>query len=116
MSVVSSDSVASAISAELRAKMGDKIGAFPVQLEQRFPRIFARVAELWGKPALDSYLDELMLSDRDNRQGFPPDVAMELFRLVSAHDSLGLSARKAGTGWAAVDDVVLEKKASPRDN
>ena len=105
----------SVIRAELLEKMGKRSDAFPAQLEQRFPRIFARIAELWGRPALDSYLEDLMLSDRDGRQGFPPDVAMELFRLTTAHDALGLSAKKSVTGWAAADDSVLDKKASKRD-
>lgn len=104
----------SVIKGELLAKMGDKADVFPMQLEQRFPRIFARITELWGRPALDSYLDDLLLCDRDGRQGFPPDIAMELFRLTSAHDALGLSAKKSPTGWAAADDSVMDKKASKR--
>ena len=101
----------SAVRAKLLEKMGDSAGDYPLQIELRFPRILAKIAELWGTAALDSYLDVLMLPDREDRQGFPPDVAMEVFRLISVHNALGLTPVKPGLGWAGVDDALLEKKA-----
>ena len=52
-----------------------------------------------------------MLDDRDGRQGFPPDVATEIFRLISTHAALGLTREKNGFGWSAAEDPELEKKS-----
>jgi hypothetical protein len=101
-----------AIKAKLLAKMGARSADYPVHIEQRFPHILANVAKLWGTAELDAYLETLMLPDRDGRQGFPPEVAMEMFHLSFAHAALGLAPKSSGTGWTAVDDVALERKAA----
>lgn len=102
----------SAIRAKLLGKMGGLAADhYPMLIEQRFPRILGRLADLWGSAALDAYLDSLMLNDRDGRQGFPPDVAMEIFHLISVHGTLGLTPEKNLFGWGAARDPELEKKS-----
>ena len=102
----------SAIRAKLRDKMGELAADnFPEAIAQRFPHILARLADLWGSAALDAYLDELMLDDRGGRQGFPPDVGTEIFRLISLHASLGLTRTRSSLGWSAAEDPELEKKS-----
>lgn len=102
----------SAVRAALLEKMGESAtGNFPEGIAQRFPHILARIADLWGSAALDAYLDSLMLDDRDGRQGFPPDVATEIFRLISTHAALGLTREKNGFGWSDAEDPELEKKS-----
>ncbi len=100
----------------IRAKLQDKMGElaadnFPEAIAQRFPHILARLADLWGSAALDAYLDGLMLDDRGGRQGFPPDVGTEIFRLIALHASLGLTKAGVGLGWSAAEDPELEKKS-----
>ncbi len=102
----------SAIRAKLRDKMGELAADnFPEAIAQRFPHILARLADLWGSAALDAYLDGLMLDDRGGRQGFPPDVGTEIFRLISLHASLGLTRTRSSLGWSAAEDPELEKKS-----
>ena len=102
----------SAIRAKLREKMGELAADnFPEAIAQRFPHILARLADLWGSAALDAYLDGLMLDDRGGRQGFPPDVGTEIFRLISLHASLGLTRTRSSLGWSAAEDPELEKKS-----
>ncbi len=51
----------------------------PRALAIHYPRIFNKIAELWGRPLLcEKYLDELLMDERGTRKGFPPDVAAEL--------------------------------------
>jgi hypothetical protein len=51
----------------------------PRALAIHYPRIFNKIAELWGKPLqCEKYLDELLMDERGTRKGFPPDVAAEL--------------------------------------
>lgn len=100
----------------LLARMGQYEKDYPVLVEQKFPRILARLAELWGTAELDAYLDHLLLCDRDGRQGFPPDVATELFHLSNVHGELGLRPKTNAFGWAIAEEVELEKKAKARND
>ena len=104
-----------AIRAKLQGKMGAPADRYPVLIEQRFPRILARIADLWGTAELDYYLDDLMLSDREGRQGFPTDVATEFFRLIKMHGALGLVPKGRIKGWALVAESSLEKNALAKD-
>lgn len=54
----------------------------PRALAIQYPRIFNKIAELWGRPLLcEKYLDELLMDERGTRKGFPADVAVELTAL-----------------------------------
>jgi len=97
------------IRARLLKKMGENAGEYPSHVEQRFPRILARIAELWGSPELDAYLEELILPDRPGRQGFPHEVGLELFRLAALHDALRLAPKPSASGWASIDEVSWQK-------
>jgi hypothetical protein len=100
----------------LMALLGDDAKHYPEQMEQLFPRILANIVAQWGKPELDVYLANLMVSDRPGRQGFPAAIAMEVFRLSTIHGMLGLSSVQSGTGWSGVDDSELYRKALTKDN
>ena len=102
----------SAIRAKLLEKMGElATDNFPEAIAQNFPHILARLADLWGSAALDPYLDSLMFDERDGRQGFPPDVASEIFQLSAAHAALGFKRVDRTKGWGAAEDPDLEKKS-----
>ena len=101
--------------AEARARllkaMGEYSEEYPEQIERQFPHILVKIVDLWGSQELVAYLEKLMFTDRDGRQGFPPEVASEMFRLFNLQSSLGFSPKVSGTGWAAVDDVALGRNA-----
>nr|MBL8410407.1 hypothetical protein [Dechloromonas sp.] len=99
----------------LRGFLGSDQSSYPVQIESRFPRIFQQIVALWGKPELDTYLNDLMVTDRHDRQGFSDDVARELFRLSVAHAALGLSNTHSGTGWAGIQDADLFRKSIKKE-
>lgn len=67
------------IAVSLHELLGKEDSHYPSQIGKRFPRILEKIVSLWEKPELDTYLNELMVSDRQDRQGFPDDVAMEVF-------------------------------------
>lgn len=55
---------------------------YPHLLEDKFPRVFNKLLELWQTPHIETYLQDLMVDKRvGERQGFPPDAAMEIIRL-----------------------------------
>lgn len=54
----------------------------PRQLVIQYARIANKLASLWSHPvACEKYLNELMMDERGDRQGFPADVALELAAL-----------------------------------
>jgi hypothetical protein len=99
------------LAASLHVLLGKDDSLYPIQIESRFPRILENIVSLWGKPEMDAYFDELMVPDRHERQGFPDDVAMEIFHLSTIHAAKGLSATHVGTGWAGIQDAELYRKA-----
>lgn len=55
---------------------------YPKILEEKFPRVFNKLLELWETPHIDVYLQDLMMDKRGgDRQGFPPEAATEIIRL-----------------------------------
>lgn len=54
----------------------------PHELIVQYARIANKLAELWKRPvACEKYLNELMIDERGDRQGFPSAVAQELAAL-----------------------------------
>ncbi len=59
----------------------------PAALAERFPRIVNRLAQLWRDPGLTEHLlDELVVPRRPGRQGFPPEVTVDLQSLQVLND------------------------------
>lgn len=90
-----------ALRERMLANLGGKADAYPHRIEQRFPRILARLVELWGRPEAEAYLNGLLVADRADRQGFPDDVASELFRLSMLHGELQSGKTQEQGGWSS---------------
>ena len=55
---------------------------YPHLLEEKFPRVFNKILELWQTPHIEAYLQDLLVDKRaGDRQGFPIEAAMEIMRL-----------------------------------
>ncbi len=61
---------------------------YPKNLEQQYLRVLNRIIELWNSPEIDDYFTDLLVDRRGGRQGFPPEVASELFTLNQFHAKL----------------------------
>ncbi len=105
-----------ALRAKMLALLGERAKDYPEELERRFPRILAKLVEVWGKPAADTYLDSLMVSDRPSRQGFPFEVASEILRLSMVHSTLDVqkpvSAKSAQGSYGSDFDDFAERRSS----
>ena len=75
---------------KLHDLLGSHAEKFPHQLAARFPHIIERLVGYWGTTQMDPYFTELLVADgrRGHRQGFPPEVASEIFALSMLHDTL----------------------------
>lgn len=65
--------------------LGGDTHHYPYATEQKYPRIFATLMLLWDTPEMTSYFDKLMVDERGDRAGFPPDVAAEIVHLSLIH-------------------------------
>jgi len=85
---------------QLLEKLEDHADYYPIGIEQRFPHILEKLVVFWESEFLDEYLADLMVPDRIGRQGFPANVAREIFRLATIHGTKGYGkGGGSGTGW-----------------
>lgn len=60
---------------------------YPTRFAERFPRLLNKMMDLWGTNACTEFFSELLVSDRTDREGFPPDIAEEILRCSNLHDA-----------------------------
>ncbi len=57
-------------------------------IQEQFPRIGEKIAQLWGSAALQEYLNKTIFDERGGRQGFPLTIVSALMRLHEHHGAL----------------------------
>lgn len=65
--------------------LGGTTQHYPYALESKYPRILETIMSLWDEDEIDRYFVELLVSNRGDRTGFPPDVAAEIMHLSLVH-------------------------------
>ena len=70
----------------------------------KFPRIAAQVVDLWGTPECDTFLNRLIIDDRGDRAGFPPEVLAALLDISRQHQQQ--------FGFALPDNVWVDDPLS----
>jgi hypothetical protein len=55
-------------------------------LEIKFPRIASAITLLWGNPEMDVYFNRMVIDNRGDREGFPPEVMSDILFLISLHN------------------------------
>jgi len=58
---------------------------FPTYLASHFGRILQKMELFWGATEIVNYFDGLLLGERDNRHGFPPEALREVDLLKQVH-------------------------------
>ncbi|WP_371322581.1 ankyrin repeat domain-containing protein [Dechloromonas sp. ZY10] len=59
---------------------------YPMHLEAQYERILIKIEQLWGMPLIEDYFSDLLIDKRGGRQGFPPEVAMDIVKLREFHE------------------------------
>ncbi|MEQ1526988.1 MAG: ankyrin repeat domain-containing protein [Gallionella sp.] len=67
--------------------LGGETKFYPTKLEAGYPRVFGNILLYWDTPEIETYLNGLMVTDREDRAGFPPEIAAEIMRLSLVHAS-----------------------------
>lgn len=110
------------IAQEVRESFIEQLGtvyaaAYPRHLEQNYPHVFANIVRLWGTPEMEPYFNNLLVTDRPNRQGFSDAAGAEILRLIDTYRKLGLAVqppKQSGDVWDWVDDIGHIEKEQPR--
>ena len=71
----------------LKLLKGDE-SKYPKYIEEHYPQIIEKLLEYWKTPQMYLYLDELMMSKRSDRLGFPPEAASEIWSLNSLYENM----------------------------
>lgn len=80
---------------------------YPHSLAQQFPRILAKILQLWDSPEIDAYFNDLLVTKRSDRQGFPSEVASDIMYLSMVHARQ--SGREETDVWGAVAEPVRQE-------
>jgi len=72
---------------KMLALLGEQSDKYPAQLEAQYPHVFEKLLELWGTDGMHTYLDELMMSRRPGRIGFPEPISAEIWALSSVYSA-----------------------------
>ena len=83
----------------------------PEHMQRDFPRVFERISRAWGTEALDDIFLRLLVADGENRQGFPPEVAREIFAMHLLHEKYKNEKVDFEDPWAGEPDMTVEESA-----
>jgi hypothetical protein len=62
---------------------------YPAELSARYPHILEKLESLWDQPEkVRAYFQELLVTQRETRQGFPVEVYMEIFAMSEHYNKL----------------------------
>jgi hypothetical protein len=62
---------------------------YPAELSATYPHILEKLEALWEQPEkVRAYFQELLVTQRETRKGFPIDVYMEIFALSEHYNKL----------------------------
>ncbi|MBI5784471.1 MAG: hypothetical protein HZA64_03345 [Rhodocyclales bacterium] len=85
--------------------------AYPKILEQKYPHILEKIASLTSPVEIEKFFENLMLTQRTGRQGFPVEVFDELMVLIGVFRKLHLlrePPKQDGDVWSWVSEIGYE--------
>lgn len=62
---------------------------FPTKTAERYPHVIEKLVLLWpNPPAMRGYLQQLLLTRREQRAGFPQEIYLEIVALNELYDQM----------------------------
>jgi len=68
-------------------------------IRAHYPNIGNKIAALWGSVQLHKYLNQIIIDDRGDRQGFPQPVVSALLRIFQHHSSVAPADAAMDATW-----------------
>jgi ankyrin repeat protein len=81
---------------------------YPRQLEKQYPRVLKKILANWESPDAEGMFVEYLVSDREDRKGFPAEVASDILYLSMVH-ARQFGAGVAGDPWAHVSEKFKQE-------
>ena len=81
----------------------DDEDSYPHELEKQYPRVLNRIIELWNTTQIDAYFIDLLVDKRGGRQGFPPEVARDIYRLSQIYERTHKRDEGPVDPWGYID-------------
>lgn len=106
-----------AINPQVRERILAQLGpahaqAYPKHLEESYPHVLERIAVAASTPAeLEQTFEDLLLTQRSGRQGFPVEVFDELLKLLAIYRKLKLlrePPKQDGDVWSWASEIGFE--------
>ena len=73
---------------------------YPQNLERQFPRVLSKIVAAWSsRESISALFSELLIDQRGDRQGFPPEIVREIFQLSIFYDGLSPARKAASDVW-----------------
>jgi uncharacterized protein len=94
---------------KLSRMLGHGTDLYPHKTEEKYPRVVEKIAMLWGTVGMSRYFTEILFDDRGDREGFPPEVMMELFALSNYHESTSPSRSDIESAWESGEGDRLDR-------
>ena len=88
---------------------------YPARLEADHPHVVEKIADLWGRIAVEEYFESLILDERCSRHGFQPVVMGEIFALHNHYIALRPQPPRTANTWGQlteIGDVRIDRGAS----
>lgn len=85
--------------------------AVPQNMQRAYARVWDKISNAWGTDALDELFLELLVADHEKRQGFPPEVAREIFTLHLLNEKYKNHELDEEDPWALEPDMKVEEAA-----
>jgi len=100
------------VHARILAQLGPAYAhAYPKILEEKYPHVLEKIANLPNSVEMERFFEDLMLTQRSGRQGFPVEVFGELMALINVYRKLHLlrePLKKDGDVWSWVSEIGYE--------
>lgn len=68
-------------------------------IREHYPNIGNKISALWGSVQLHNFLNQIIIDDRGDRQGFPPPIVSALLRIYQYHTTLVPQAIPPADTW-----------------
>ncbi len=77
----------------------------PTRVRKSYPGILDKISDAWGTDGVDEVFAALLVADRENRQGFPPEVTQEILTLNMLHEKYRHLNIEPDDPWALERDM-----------
>lgn len=66
----------------------DYLAAKMPRIKRDLPHLYSSIVLFWGTKEFLEFMDSIVMSERSDRNGFPPDIMKLLYSLQVVHDTL----------------------------